>query len=148
MNDKNIVIIGAGVAGLFAAWYLHKTGHSVTVVDKSDGRDNCSYGNAGMIVPSHIIPLAAPGIITKGLKWMLDAESPFYVRPRLDADLLKWGWKFRQASTEHHVQTSGPVLRDLLLKSRQLLEELNNEKLFDFGFSPKGLFMFCNTEKG
>ena len=100
---SNAVIVGAGIAGLSVAYYLHHGGLDVTVVDKDDGTDNCSYGNAGMIVPSHIVPLASPGIISKGLRWMLKAESPFYIRPRFDKKLFDWGWKFRQASTEKHV---------------------------------------------
>jgi D-amino-acid dehydrogenase len=148
MNEKKVLIIGAGIAGVFAAYYLNKAGHNVTVIDKSGGRDNCSYGNAGMIVPSHIIPLSSPGIISKGLKWMLDAESPFYIRPRLDTDLMKWGWKFNRSSTLEHVKASGPVLRDLLMKSRELLTEVEKEEQINFGFTQKGLFMFCNTDKG
>jgi D-amino-acid dehydrogenase len=83
MKRKHVLIIGAGIAGISAAYYLNKAGMDVTVIDKKSGLDNCSYGNAGMIVPSHIIPLASPGIISKGLRWMLKAESPFYIKPRL-----------------------------------------------------------------
>lgn len=145
---KHVLIIGAGIAGLTTAYYLTEEGLEVTILDKDDGTDNCSYGNAGMIVPSHIIPLASPGIISKGLKWMLSAESPFYIRPRLNLELLNWGWKFKQASTRRHVEQSAPVLMDLLMKSRQLLVELEQKESLDFHFEKKGLFMFCQTEEG
>jgi D-amino-acid dehydrogenase len=79
---------------------------------------------------------------------MLDAESPFYIRPRLDTDLMKWGWRFNRSSTLEHVKASGPVLRDLLMKSRELLAEVEKEEQINFGFTQKGLFMFCNTDKG
>ncbi|MEX0647801.1 MAG: FAD-dependent oxidoreductase [Balneolaceae bacterium] len=148
MNNNRVIIIGAGVAGLFTAYYLYKAGLDVKVIDKDSGKDNCSYGNAGMIVPSHIIPLSSPGIISKGLKWMFDPESPFYIRPRLSLELLQWGWAFKKASTDKHVEQSGPVLRDLLIASRELLIELESEEKFEFGFEKKGLFMFCNTEYG
>ena len=147
-NGKHIIIVGAGVAGVSAAYYLNKAGAEVTVLDKSDGTDNCSYGNAGMVVPSHIVPLASPGIISKGLRWMLKSESPFYIKPRLDAELLSWGWKFKQASTKKHVEESGPVLRDLLLRNRSLLVDLEEEESLDFGFQKNGLFNLCKTEKG
>lgn len=101
-QNNRIIIIGGGVAGLFTAYYLNKAGANVTVIEKSSGTDNCSYGNAGMIVPSHIIPLASPGIISMGLKWMLDPESPFYIRPRMSLDLLKWSWEFKKASSKMH----------------------------------------------
>lgn len=147
-DSKHVIVIGAGIAGTCVAYYLNRAGIDVTVVDRDDGKDNCSYGNAGMIVPSHIIPLASPGIISKGLKWMLRAESPFYVRPRLDLELLDWGWKFKQASTRKHVEQSAPVLKDLLLRSRELLTELADKEFMDFDLQKRGLFMFCRTEEG
>ncbi|HKK45025.1 MAG TPA: FAD-dependent oxidoreductase [Balneolaceae bacterium] len=147
-KKEHVVVVGAGIAGLASAYYLNKEGFNVTVVEKSDGRDNCSYGNAGMVVPSHIVPLASPGIIGKGLRWMLKAESPFYIKPRLDKKLLSWGWKFKQASTEQHVEESAPVLRDLLLRNRQLLIDLEEDESLDFGFQKNGLFNLCRTEKG
>jgi D-amino-acid dehydrogenase len=148
MPKNRVLIIGAGVAGISAAYYLNKAGLEVIVLDKENGRDNCSYGNAGMIVPSHIIPLASPGMIRKGLRWMLKADSPFYIRPRINMELFDWGWKFRKSSTEKHVQESGPVLRDLLLRSRELLIEIEEQENLEFHYKKKGLFMFCNTQKG
>src|SRR5690625_5956887 len=104
MSENKVSIIGAGITGIFTALYLKKAGYQVSLFDKSDGMDNCSYGNAGMIVPSHVIPLASPGMISKGLRWMLKRDSPFYIRPRLDTDLIKWGLAFRKNSTQEHVE--------------------------------------------
>jgi D-amino-acid dehydrogenase len=59
-------IIGGGIIGLSSAYYLSKAGHQVTIIEQSEMKDGCSFGNAGMIVPSHLIPLAAPGMISKG----------------------------------------------------------------------------------
>lgn len=147
-NEKHVIVIGAGIAGLSTAYYLNKAGIDVTVLDKGNGKNNCSYGNAGMVVPSHIVPLASPGVIGQGLKWMLKAESPFYIRPRLNRELIRWGWEFRKASTKKHVEESAPVLRDLLLANRELLITLEEEEELDFGFQRNGLFMLCKTEKG
>ncbi len=147
-NSKHVVVIGAGIAGVSVAYYLSRANVKVTIIDKGDGTDNCSYGNAGMIVPSHIIPLASPGIISKGLKWMLSAESPFYIRPRLDLELLNWGWKFKQASTQEHVERSAPLLKKMLLRSRELLIEMEEEEFINFYFEKKGLFMFCRSREG
>ncbi len=64
----------------------------VTLVERNAAqRDGCSFGNAGMVVPSHFVPLAAPGMVALGLKWMWNPESPFYIKPRLSRDLLDWG---------------------------------------------------------
>ena len=68
MPTKRIVIIGAGVIGLFSALHCRRRGLDVTVIDRRPAtRDGCSFGNAGMIVPSHFIPLAAPGMVALGL---------------------------------------------------------------------------------
>lgn len=96
----HITIIGAGVIGMTTAYYLTKAGHEVTIIEKSDGTNNCSFGNAGYISPSHFIPLASPGIVAQGLKWMLSSSSPFYIKPRLNTSLIKWGLKFYSNANE------------------------------------------------
>ena len=87
-------IIGGGVVGLCCAYYLNKEGHDVTVIDRNDITDGCSFGNMGYISPSHFIPLASPGIVSQGLKWMLSSSSPFYIKPRLNWELIQWGLTF------------------------------------------------------
>ena len=117
--SKHILIIGGGIIGLSTAHYCQQRGHRVTVIDRNpQQRDGCSFGNAGMIVPSHFIPLAAPGMVKLGLKWMWNPESPFYVKPRLSWDLLTWGFRFWKAATKAHVDRCAPVLRDLNFASR------------------------------
>lgn len=140
-----IGIIGGGINGLFSAYYLQKKGYEVTIIDQSDLSDSCSHGNAGMIVPSHIIPLAAPGMIAKGLKWMLSATSPFYVRPRLSSSLMKWGWLFYKNATEANVQKSIPILRDISLLSKSLYQDFQKQQYFDFGWHERGLMMLYQT---
>lgn len=89
-----VCVIGGGIIGLFSAYYLSEAGYEVAIVDKGDFSSGTSYGNAGMICPSHFIPLAAPGVITQSIKWMFDASSPFYIKPSLDPDLLRWCLSF------------------------------------------------------
>jgi D-amino-acid dehydrogenase len=127
---KQVTILGAGVIGLSTALYCARRGMKVTIIDqKPRQRDGCSFGNAGMIVPSHFIPLAAPGMVKLGLKWMWNPESPFYIKPRLNLDLMSWGLEFWKAATKNRVDAAAPVLRDLSLLSRQCYEEIG----LDFG---------------
>lgn len=140
-----IGIIGGGVSGLFSAYYLRRAGHDVTVLENGTFADSCSHGNAGMIVPSHIIPLAAPGMIAKGIRWMFRSTSPFYVKPRLNRDLLQWGWLFHQHATAEHVERAIPVLRDLSLLSKKLYQELATVEKLDFGWKEHGLLMLYRT---
>jgi D-amino-acid dehydrogenase len=141
---KRVAIIGGGVIGLCSAYYCAKAGHQVTVSDRNPkNRDGCSFGNAGMIVPSHFVPLAAPGMVGLGLRWMWNPESPFYIRPRLDLDLLRWAFRFWQASSQKHVDRCAPVLRDLNQASRQCYEELAFEWGDSFVLHKRGLLMLC-----
>ena len=103
MKHYDVIVIGGGVVGLSTAYYLGKAGKSVLVLDKGDGTDGCSFGNAGFVSPSHFVPLSSPGIVSQGLRWMMRSDSPFYLRPRFDMDLLRWGWQFVRHSNEKHV---------------------------------------------
>ena len=143
---KDVLIIGGGVIGLCTAYYAARKGHRVTVLERyAAEHEGCSYGNAGLVVPSHFIPLAAPGMVALGLKWMGNPESPFYIQPRWDADLLSWGYRFWRAATAGHVRRSAPLLRDLNLASRACFEEFAALPDNDFGLVKKGLLMLCKT---
>ena len=144
---KKCIVIGGGIIGLCTAYYLQKEGHEVTVIDQSGMDEGASYVNAGYISPSHIVPLSAPGIVKKGIQWMFDPSSPFYVKPRLDADFLRWAWAFNKSCTHKHVDRSIPVIRDIAVFSHELFEEIEKEPGFDFHFEKKGLLMLCKTEK-
>ena len=92
-QTKSVIICGGGIVGLSSAYYLAREGFRVTLIERNaEGADSCAHGSAGYISPSHMVPLAAPGMVLKGLKWMLSSRSPFYIQPRLDSDLLRWGW--------------------------------------------------------
>ena len=143
--SKKIIIIGGGIIGLSSAYYLNKAGHQVTILDKNTGDSGCSFGNAGMIVPSHFIPLAAPGMISKGIRWMFNPKSPFYVKPRFNLDLLNWGWRFYNHANKNHVHKSIPALKEIHLLSRRLYSDWANELPFDFNFQERGLLMLYQT---
>ncbi len=145
--SKQVVIIGGGIVGLCSAYFLQKEGCEVTVIDKSDITSGASFVNAGYITPSHIISLAAPGIITKGLKWMFDSSSPFYVKPRFDLEFLKWAWSFKKSATKSKVEKAIPVIRDINLLSRELYENFTSSNELNFHYEHKGLLMAYQTEK-
>lgn len=145
--NKDIIIIGGGIIGLSSAYFLQKEGHQVTVIDKSDLSSGASFVNAGYLTPSHIIPLASPGMIAKGIKWMFNSASPFYMKPRFDMDFLKWSWYFYRASTKENVEMAIPVIKEINLLSRDLFEDIKaSGDLGDFQLERKGLLMLYKTD--
>ncbi|WP_339651474.1 FAD-binding oxidoreductase [uncultured Maribacter sp.] len=144
---KNIVIIGGGIVGLCSAYYLSKEGHQITVIDKGDITSGASFVNAGYITPSHIIPLASPGMIAKGIKMMFNSASPFYMKPRLDAEFLKWSWYFHKSSTKTKVEKAIPVIKEINLISRELFTDIRNSgDLGQFQLERNGLLMLYKTK--
>ncbi len=145
---KEVVIIGGGIVGLSSAYYLQKAGHQVTVIDKSDIRSGASFVNAGYLTPSHIIPLASPGMIQKGIKWMFNSSSPFYMKPRWDMEFVKWSWYFHKSSTKEKVRKAIPVIKDINILSKHLYEALlASGDLGDFQLEKKGLLMLYKTDE-
>ena len=145
---KHIVVIGGGAVGLCAAHYLQESGCDVTLLERGETGEGSSLHNAGLIVPSHFVPLASPGTLALGLRWMLSPESPFYLKPRLDGDLLGWLWHFAGAARKVRVERSIPILRDLSVASLALYRELAAAGRFDFQFAPQGLLMLFRTAHG
>lgn len=141
-------IIGGGIIGLSSAHFLNQAGWEVTVIDRADFQNNCSYGNAGYVCPSHFIPLASPGIISQGLRWMLNSKSPFYVQPRLDWGLISWGLKFMSKASPEHLEYAAEPLRDIALLSQRLYEDWADSPRFDFGYVHHGLMEYVQTPSG
>ena len=139
------IVIGGGIIGLSSALYLQESGWEVTVLDKEDFLNNCSYGNCGYVCPSHFIPLATPGIVKQGLKWMWNSKSPFYVQPRLNWPLISWGIKFMRSANAEKVEAAARPLRDIALISQREYETWIGRPGFDFSYEHKGLLEIFQT---
>jgi len=147
-HKTKTLVIGGGAIGICCAYYLHELGKNVTVVEKDDICSGSSYGNAGLIVPSYSTPLAAPGVIVQGLKWMFNPESPFYIKPRFEKEFLSWLWKFRSACNENNVRKALPILSKLSSASMDLFDDLAALEGLNFGFEKNGIVEMFNTHKG
>ena len=145
-EEHEVLIIGGGVIGLSIGYYLTREGYPVTIVDRDpELLSSCSDKNAGMVVPSHFLPLPAPGVIQQGIKWMMQAKSPFALRPSLDLSLAEWVYRFTRHSTEKHAKRSQHLLRDLNLESRRLHSELAAEH--DYPLVERGLLMLSLSKR-
>ncbi|MBD1431244.1 FAD-dependent oxidoreductase [Sphingobacterium sp. DN00404] len=146
-NKGTVIIIGAGIAGLSSAFYLVQEGWKVVVLEQNTLDNSCSYGNAGMIVPSHFTPLAAPGVVAQGIRWMFNKKSPFYVRPSLSWNLLRWGVNFLKYANKQHVDKHVEILRDVNLYSSGLYDELAKMPGFDFELEQNGIMLLYKTKE-
>src|SRR5215470_13863279 len=148
-NSRTVIVGGGGIVGLCSAYYLSREGFAVTVIEAStENADSCAPGSAGYVSPSHVVPVSAPGMVWQGLKWMMSSRSPFYIKPRLDLDLIRWGWLFARSCTSAHTRRAAPVLRDLCLTSRKLFLELAEQTGNKFELRTLGLLNLCKTQKG
>ncbi|MEO8720212.1 MAG: FAD-dependent oxidoreductase [Ginsengibacter sp.] len=144
---EKVIIVGGGMNGLCAAYYLQKSDYEVTIIDSGDITNNCSFGNMGFLSPSHFVPLASPGIISEGLKYMLKSTSPFYIKPRIDLSFIKWALKFYRNSNQETVEKNAPHLSGLLNLSRRLMNEIKDEIGDVFDMEEIGCMMMCHTKK-
>ena len=147
-TKSDVLIIGGGPVGLSCAYYLLKSGRQVTLLDAKEIGKGSGSGNAGHIVPSHVIPLAAPGVVTSALKWMLNpAHSPFGMKVSLNPNYLLWLLKFVLACSESNVQRSIKPLNDLGQLSAKNFAQIIAEEKFDCAYQEKGLLHLFKTEK-
>jgi D-amino-acid dehydrogenase len=143
---SKVVVAGGGIIGMCTAYYLKKEGHDVVVIERGDMKSGTSFGNAGYISPSHFIPLASPGIIAKGMKWMMSSTSPFYIKPRLNMDLIKWGLTFWKRSGQSTMERNIPHMNAILQLSRELTSEIKNDLGNNFRMEEKGCLMLYKSE--
>lgn len=144
----DIAVIGGGMIGLCTAYYLEQAGMRPIIIERKQPGAGCSLRNAGYVSPSHFVPLASPGIVARGLRWMLNPSSPFYIKPRLDPDLLRWGLLFWRSSTRQHVRDSMHLLLDLCLRSLSLFEEMAADTSLAFDLQRRGIVDLFHTDKG
>ncbi|MFO1448293.1 MAG: FAD-dependent oxidoreductase [Opitutaceae bacterium] len=145
-SGKHVLVCGGGIVGLCCAYSLSREGFAVTVVERNaEGADSCAQGSAGYVSPSHVEPISAPGMVWQGLKWMTSSRSPFYIKPRLNLDLMRWGWLFARHCTPEHRLRAAPVLAQHCLESRKLFVELAEKTGNRFEFREEGLFNLCKS---
>jgi len=147
-NKPDVLILGGGVIGLACAYYLLKAGRSVCVLERDTIGSATSLGNCGTITPSHIPPLAAPGMVLKAMKWMLTPDAPFYVKPTLDPKLITWLLKFAGRCNDKDWRVSSLAKMGLLHQSRRLIEEIVNEEKLDCEFGATGMHNVYKSQAG
>ncbi|KAE9630145.1 NAD(P)/FAD-dependent oxidoreductase [Parasedimentitalea maritima] len=90
MTQSHTIIIGAGIVGAATAIWLARAGHQVTLIDKGEPGMGASYGNGCILAACSMVPVTAPGLITKGPKYLVDPNFPLFLRWGYTPKLLPW----------------------------------------------------------
>ncbi len=149
MSPKHdVLIIGGGPIGLSCAYYLLKMGCKVAILEAQEIGKGSGSGNAGHIVPSHIIPLAAPGVATSALKWMLNPKSsPFGLKFRLDPKYIAWLIQFAAACNEANVNRALEPMKNLGFLSAENFAKIIAEENFDCHYCTTGFLNLYKNQK-
>jgi D-amino-acid dehydrogenase len=143
---KKCVVLGSGIQGLSAAYYLAEAGHQVTMIDPHREYQGASWVNAGYLTPSHIITIANPKTLANGIRWMFRSDSPFYMKPRLSPDFIRWLWEFYRSSTPKKVADAISPIEQINLFSKECYETLHQSlKIGTFQLDQRGLLMLYKT---
>ncbi|MBD3236364.1 MAG: FAD-dependent oxidoreductase [Candidatus Eisenbacteria bacterium] len=144
----DVAIIGGGVVGLATAYHLSRAGRRTLLLERAELGSGCSGGNAGLAGPRYSMPLAAPGVPRTALRWMLDPESPLYIRPRLEPALVPWFWRFWRASRRAQVQRAIPLLRDMHRLTLKLIDEMHTREPLPCDLTHNGQLMVYGGDRG
>ena len=136
---QRVIVIGGGVIGTACAHYLNKSGWDVTIVEKGRFASGASHANCGFVCPSHVLPLAGPGVMAKTLKAMLSPNSAFSIKPRFDPALWSWLLQFARRCNERDMLAAGRTIQELLNTSRRLYDELFATESLDAEWQTRGL---------
>jgi len=143
-----IAILGSGVIGVTAAWYLNQAGHEVTVIDRQPQPGlETSFANAGQISPGMSAPWAGPDTPRKAIVWLLMRHSPLVVWPLLDPALINWVVRFLGNCNETaYARNKGRMVR-LAEYSRDRLRDLRAATGIEYDDRQRGLLQLFRTHK-
>lgn len=147
-NMMKIIVLGAGVVGTTAAWYLHQKGYEVTVIDRQPNAGlETSFANGGQISVSHAEPWANPGAPAKVLKWLMKEDAPLLFRLRADALQWRWGMQFMRECSPARTRHNIIQMVNLGTYSRSSLQQLRAETGLHYDELTKGILHFYTSAK-
>ncbi len=146
-SQSDVLVIGGGIIGLSTAVQLAEGGAKVTLIEKNQLGHGCSYGNAGWMTPCFALPLPMPGLFLKSLKWLMNPDSPLYIKPSLDPLLFRWLTRFTLSMNQKQADAATEALVLLSKVSLDLYEKLGAE-FPEIGFEKRGLLMVAQSQDG
>jgi glycine/D-amino acid oxidase-like deaminating enzyme len=122
-----VVVIGAGIVGVCAAWQLLRRGADVTLIDRDEPGLGCSYGNAGALSFGSVAPLAMPGVMRDALGMLFDPAAPLRIPLHYLPKAAPWLRRFVRASRPDEVRRISQALSTLLANSIERHIEILHE---------------------
>lgn len=113
-SKGHVTIIGAGIVGVSCAAFLQREGFSVTIVDRQDPGMGTSFGNAGSVSPSAILPVAMPGMLKKVPGWLMDPLGPLTIRWTYLPMVMPWLMRFLRHGTREECVRVATAMRSLM----------------------------------
>jgi D-amino-acid dehydrogenase len=113
-NKKVVGVIGAGMVGVTTASFLQRAGHEVFLVEPGNPGEGTSFGNAGCLNKSSVVPMSMPGTIWNVPRWLSDPMGPLVIRWSYLPALAPWLIRFVRAGTPEKVKAQARALRGLL----------------------------------
>ncbi|HSW06480.1 D-amino acid dehydrogenase [Aquabacterium sp.] len=143
-----ITILGSGVIGTTAAYYLAKSGHEVTVLERQRGPAlETSFANAGEVSPGYSSPWAGPGVPIKAITWLLMHHSPLVIKPMLDTAMWRWGLQMLCNCTETRYRINKARMVRLAEYSRDCLKQLRADTGIGYDERMQGTLQLFRTQK-
>jgi D-amino-acid dehydrogenase len=146
-HQPDVLIVGGGVIGLSAAYYLAREGAKVRLLERGQLGQGASHGNAGLIVPSYCVPLATPARLFEALHWGFGRGSPISMEFRENPGLLGWLLRFVASCTSRQATATTQLLFDLGRMSLDLFKGLPGLDQ-ECGFQQSGWLHLYRTEVG
>jgi D-amino-acid dehydrogenase len=148
VSDKqSVIVIGGGIVGCSAAYYLANDGWHVTLLEAGRIGGGCSHGNCGFICPSHVLPLTAPGAVWHTLRRAFSKNSPITIAPRWDPALWGWFLRFALGCREPTMLRTAAARHALLDSSMRLYRELVRDEALNVEWQDRGLLIVYKSER-
>jgi D-amino-acid dehydrogenase len=144
----SVIVIGAGVIGLAVAHHLWQAGADVIVVDRDPEGDKASFGNAGGIAVSEVVPASVPGLVWRLPGWLIDPLGPLAVRPAYAPKLLPWLLRFSKSGRPKEVARITAVLSALNKRVYDDLLPMLAEAGLSGELNRKGALTVYESEEG
>lgn len=110
--SRNLLVIGGGVVGLTAAWWLLEAGHRVTLLERNDVGGGASHSNGGQLSYRYVAPLADAGVPLKALAWLRQPDGPLRFKPEASPHQWRWLLTFLgRCNAATHRRTTGQLLQ-------------------------------------